>query len=258
MKLATLRDGSREGRLVVVSRDITRCSDARHVAPTLRAALDDWDRAASELALIARGLESGGQPVERFHERDARAPLPQAAEPEGADRTEPGNRHGGAEDAADPRSPLGIAGTGAATRVGAVVAVITGSVARGADRATGLEAVRLVMLGGVATSGAPAFSPVAATPDELGPAWDDGRLTGMLHLAVNGQVRDRTGQEAPDFGALIAQAARDAGLPAGTTLVCEPVARSGDLVPGDTIRIEMRDAGGHSLFGAIERRVERG
>ena len=76
MKLATLRDGSRDGRLVVVSRDLTRCSDARHIAPTLQAALDDWEVAAPELELIARGIEGGSQPVERFHERDARSPLP--------------------------------------------------------------------------------------------------------------------------------------------------------------------------------------
>ena len=78
MKLATLRDRARDGRLVVVSRDLTLCSDARHLAPTLQAALDDWDAVAPELERIARGLEAGGQPTLRFHERDALAALPRA------------------------------------------------------------------------------------------------------------------------------------------------------------------------------------
>ena len=55
MKLATLRDGTRDGRLVVVSRDLAWCSDARHIARTLQVALDDWERVAPHLELIARG-----------------------------------------------------------------------------------------------------------------------------------------------------------------------------------------------------------
>jgi catechol 2,3-dioxygenase-like lactoylglutathione lyase family enzyme len=80
MKLGSLPDVGPEpgddGRLVVVSRDLTVCSDARHIAPTLRAALDRWDAAAPELDLIARGIEALAQPLERFHERCALAPLP--------------------------------------------------------------------------------------------------------------------------------------------------------------------------------------
>ena len=100
MKLATLRDRSRDGRLVVVSRDLTLCSDARHLAPTLQAALEDWDAIAAELALIARGLETGGQPTQRFHERDALSVLPRAYT-----RLDPGRRHG-ARTFAAPRAPL--------------------------------------------------------------------------------------------------------------------------------------------------------
>ena len=100
MKLATLRDRSRDGRLVVVSRDLTLCSDARHLAPTLQAALDAWDEIAPELERIARGIESGGQPVERFHEREALAPLPRAYQ-----RADPGGRHG-TRSFAPPRAPV--------------------------------------------------------------------------------------------------------------------------------------------------------
>ena len=63
MKLATLKDSTRDGRLVVVSRDLTRCSEVGHIARTLQAALDDWEHAAPRLALIAQGIETGAQPT---------------------------------------------------------------------------------------------------------------------------------------------------------------------------------------------------
>lgn len=81
MNLATLPDATEHGRLVVVSRDLTRASDVRHIAPTLDAALADWPEAARELDLVARGLEAGAQPQERFHERAALAPLPGTCRP---------------------------------------------------------------------------------------------------------------------------------------------------------------------------------
>jgi len=78
MKLATLRNGSRDGRLVVVSRDLTRCTDASFLAPTLQAALDDWRRISPHLAALAETLEHGAVPSERFHEHEALSPLPRA------------------------------------------------------------------------------------------------------------------------------------------------------------------------------------
>lgn len=82
MLLASLPDTATEdGRLVVVSRDLTRASDVRHIAPTLAAALADWPEAARELDLVARGLEADAQPEERFHERAALAPLPAQCRP---------------------------------------------------------------------------------------------------------------------------------------------------------------------------------
>jgi fumarylacetoacetate (FAA) hydrolase len=78
MKLATLRDGSRDGRLVVVSRDLTRASGVPHIARTLQAALDDWQHVAPRLRDVAQMLESGAEPTERFHEHDALSPLPRA------------------------------------------------------------------------------------------------------------------------------------------------------------------------------------
>lgn len=82
MNLASLPDDADpQGRLVVVSRDLTRASDVRHIAPTLAAALADWPEAARELDLVARGLEADAQPEERFHERAALAPLPGECRP---------------------------------------------------------------------------------------------------------------------------------------------------------------------------------
>lgn len=83
MHLASLPNpgDSPDGRLVVVSRDLTRASDVRHIAPTLMAALADWTEASRELELVARGLEAGAQPEERFHERAALAPLPGGTRP---------------------------------------------------------------------------------------------------------------------------------------------------------------------------------
>ena len=69
MKLASIPDGTRDGRLVVVSRDLTRCADAERVAPTLQHALDHWAAVAPELEALARTLESGAIRAERFRER---------------------------------------------------------------------------------------------------------------------------------------------------------------------------------------------
>ena len=210
MKLATLKDGTPDGRLVVVSHDLTRCSDARHVAPTLRAALDAWDEAAPRLELIARSLEAGGQPVERFHERDARAPLPRAA----AGRA-----------FLDPRAPLPLrdecialtAELGRPRRAG-----------RGPARhAGGRRAGRHAR--------ARRRHPRRARHTEA-----------RLRLELNGDPVD---------AALSADAAaRLAAAAGGDPLVGCAAADGAPVVLrlGDTVRIEIRDASGHSIFGAIE------
>ncbi len=74
MKLATLKTRGRDGRLVIVSQDLARCTDARMIAPTLQDALDDWAHLSPRLADLARDLELGAVPSERFHERDCAAP----------------------------------------------------------------------------------------------------------------------------------------------------------------------------------------
>ena len=76
MKLATLKDSTRDGKLVVVSKDLTKCSEVGHIARTLQAALDDWEHVAPRLERVAEGIETGSQPTMRFHEHDAHSPLP--------------------------------------------------------------------------------------------------------------------------------------------------------------------------------------
>mgnify|MGYP005666919103 CR=1 FL=1 len=78
MKLATLKDGSRDGRLVIVSKDLTRATDAARIAPTLQAALDDWEHVAPRLMRQAEGVELGSVPTFRFHEHECESPLPRA------------------------------------------------------------------------------------------------------------------------------------------------------------------------------------
>jgi fumarylacetoacetate (FAA) hydrolase len=78
VKLATLRDGTRDGKLILVSRDLTRGTEAFNVAPTLQKALDDWERLAPKLSDLAEQLEHGSVPSFRFHEHECEAPLPRA------------------------------------------------------------------------------------------------------------------------------------------------------------------------------------
>jgi fumarylacetoacetate (FAA) hydrolase len=332
MKLATLRDGSRDGRLVVVSRDLTRCTDAAHLAPTLQAALDDWTSVAPELDAIARSLEAGGQPVARFHEHDALSPLPRAyqwadgsayvnhvelvrrargaAMPESF-WTDPLMYQGGSDSFLAPRDPIRLADEEWGIDMEAEIAVVTGDVPMGASREEALAAIRLVMLvndvslrnlipaelakgfGFFQSKPSSAFSPVAVTPDELA-NWRDGVLGGVLMVDLNGQPFGRADAGIDmtfDFGTLVAHAARTRPLGAGTIVgsgtvsnredggpgrpvaqggrgysciaeqrTIETIDTGGPVTPflrfGDTVRIEMRDAANHSIFGAIEQTVE--
>jgi fumarylacetoacetate (FAA) hydrolase len=334
MKLATIRDGTRDGRLVVVSRDLTRAVAVHHIARTLQHALDDWDAIAPELEAVARSLEAGGQPVSRFHEHDALSPLPRAFQwadgsayvnhvelvrrARGAELpesfwTDPLIYQGGSDAFLAPREPIRLADPGWGIDMEAEIAVITGDVPMGASRDEALAAIRLVMLvndvslrnlipaelakgfGFFQSKPSSAFSPVAVTPDELGDAWRDGRLNGILMVDLNGAPFGRADAGIDmtfDFGTLIAHAARTRPLSAGTIIGSgtvsnrdadggpgRPVAAGGRgysciaeqrmvetmetgaprtpfLGFGDVVRIEMRDDRNHSIFGAIEQRVE--
>jgi fumarylacetoacetate (FAA) hydrolase len=332
MKLASLAHG-RDGRLVIVSRDLTRATDAFPVVPTLQAALDDWDRHAPRLADLAEGLEHGSVPSFRFHEHDCAAPLPRAYQwldgsayvnhvdlvrkARGAVMPEsfwsdPLMYQGGSDASLGPRQAVQARSEDDGIDFEAEIAVVTGDVPMGASREEALQAIRLVMLvndvslrnripselakgfGFVQSKPSSAYSPVAVTPDELGGAWRDGRLHLPLLALVNGTLFGRPDAGADmtfDFGTLIAHAAVTRRLSAGTIVGAgtvsnrdadggpgRPVAEGGlgyaciaeqrmvetirggepktpFLRFGDTVRIEMKDAGGHSIFGAIEQEI---
>ena len=225
MKLASLKSG-RDGRLVVVSRDLHWYADAAHIAPTLQAALDDWEHVAPQLALLATDLEHEAIPRERFHEREAAAPLPRAyqwadgsayvnhvelvrkargAEMPASFWTDPLMYQGASDSFLAPRDPIPLADESWGCDMEGEICVVTGDVPQGADRDTCLAAVRLVGLvndvslrnlipgelakgfGFFQSKPASALSPVLATPDELGEAWKDGKLHRPLLVALNGQ-----------------------------------------------------------------------
>ncbi|MBY5739880.1 fumarylacetoacetate hydrolase family protein [Rhizobium leguminosarum] len=226
MKLATLKDSTRDGRLVVVSRDLTRCSEVGHIARTLQAALDDWEHVAPRLALIAEGVETGAQPTIRFHEHDATSPLPRAyqwadgsayvnhvelvrkargAEMPASFWTDPLMYQGGSDAFLAPRDPILAADEAYGIDMEGEVAVITGDVDMGCSSEAARGAIRLLMLvndvslrslipdelakgfGFFQSKPASAFSPVAVTPDELGDAWAGGKLHLPLLVNLNGK-----------------------------------------------------------------------
>ncbi|MBI1392386.1 MAG: 2-keto-4-pentenoate hydratase [Alphaproteobacteria bacterium] len=225
MKLASIKSG-RDGRLVVVSRDLTRCTDASRIAPTLQAALDDWASLEPGLRELAEGLESGSMPVERFHERECASPLPRAYQwadgsayvnhvelvrkARGAEMPEsfwsdPLIYQGGSDSFLGPRDPIVMAEDEAwGVDMEGEVAVIVDDVAMGIDAADALDRIRLVMLvndvslrslipgelakgfGFFQSKPSSAFSPTAVTPDALGEAWREGKLHLPMLVRVNG------------------------------------------------------------------------
>lgn len=332
MKLASLKSG-RDGRLVIVSKDLTRATDVTHIAPTLQAALDDWARIAPRLAALAAQLEAGAAPAFRFHEHDCASPLPRAfqwadgsayvnhvalvrkargAEMPASFWSDPLLYQGGSDGFLGPRDAIPFIDERFGLDLEAEVAVVTDDAPMGVDVERARAHIALVMLvndvtlrgltaselakgfGFYQSKPASAFSPVAVTPDELGPAWDGARLSLPLLSFVNGAPlgRPNAGVDMTfDFGRLIAHAARTRALSAGSIIGSgtvsnraadggpgEPIAAGGlgysclaeqrvvetllageprtpFLKPGDVVRIEMPDESGHSIFGAIEQEV---
>ncbi|MCG6857958.1 MAG: fumarylacetoacetate hydrolase family protein [Salaquimonas sp.] len=334
MKLATLKNGTRDGKLVVVSRDLTRCTDAADIAPTLQAALDDWAEAAPKLAALAESLEHGSVPSERFHEHDCLSPLPRAYQwadgsayvnhvelvrrARGAEMpqtfwSDPLMYQGGSDSFLGPRDPIRMADEAWGIDMEGEVAVIVDDIPAGAGTKQAREAIRLVMLvndvslrglipaelskgfGFFQSKPSSAFSPVTATPDELGDAWDGGKLHLPLNVDLNGKPFGRADAGVDmtfDFATLIAHAAKTRPLCAGSIIgsgtvsnkldggpgkpiaeggvgysciaeirTIETIETGGPKTPflrfGDIVRIEMKDAHGHSIFGAIEQKVEK-
>ena len=250
MKLGSLKSG-RDGRLVVVSQDLAWCADAGHIARTLQAALDDWAHAAPQLENLAVDLSHQVIPMDRFHERAAAAPLPRAF---GHAVAKAGD---GIALAASGAFPAPRDATGPADDARPGVAVITGDVPRGATREEALAAIRLV---GLSThmDGETSFSPVFATPEELGARWGDGRLRGDIRVEADGALRFAVdAADTPDFGELITQIAATRALPAGSVITSGPIGPApAPLAAGETLKIAVLDEHHHPVFGMIEHVAE--
>ncbi|HMB46845.1 MAG TPA: fumarylacetoacetate hydrolase family protein [Afifellaceae bacterium] len=334
MKLATLKNGSRDGVLAVVSKDLTRCLAADSIAPTLQAALDDWSKARPLLEGLSERLEMVPPLGDRFREREAMSPLPRAyqwadgsayvnhvelvrkarnAEMPDSFWTDPLMYQGGSDSFLAPRDSILMADEAWGIDMEGEVAVIVGDVPMGATPDKAREAIRLVMLvndvslrnlipaelgkgfGFFQSKPSSAFSPVAVTPDELGEAWDGGKVHLPLCVDLNGDPfgRAEAGVDMTfDFPTLIAHAAKTRPLCAGAIIGSGTVSNKLDGAPGkpiadggvgysciaeirtietiedgepktpfmrfgDVVRIEMKDKAGHSIFGAIEQTVEQ-
>jgi fumarylacetoacetate (FAA) hydrolase len=316
---------ARDGALVVVRGDNQALVSAAPVAATLQAALDDWERVAPRLAALAAALDSGSVAGQPLDPRALGAPLPRAyewidgsaylnhvilvrqargAEPPATLRTDPLVYQGGSGVLLGPTDDIPLGDPAFGLDFEAEVAVILGDTPRGTRAAEAAGRVRLVLLanditlrnlvpdelakgfGFFSSKPATAFSPIAVTPDELGPAWRDGRVHLRLRTTLNGDLvgdPDAGPEMHFSFYDLIAHVARTRAFTPGTIVgsgtvsnadpargvsclaerrARETIAGGKPITPylkvGDTVAIEMLDAAGRSIFGRIEQRVVAG
>ncbi|MBU3650770.1 MAG: fumarylacetoacetate hydrolase family protein [Limnohabitans sp.] len=331
MKLATYKDGSRDGQLVVVSRDLSTAHYATGIATRLQQALDDWGFIAPQLQDLYETLNHGkARHAFAFDPQQCMAPLPRAyqwadgsayinhVELVRAARnsdvpdtyyTDPLMYQGGSDDFIGPTDDVIVPSEEYGIDFEAEIAVVTGDVPMQATPEQALEGVRLLMLvndvslrnlipaelakgfGFFQSKPATAFSPVAVTPDELGDAWDGGRVNLTLQSTWNGRKVGLC-EAGPDmtfhFGQLIAHICKTRNVRAGSIVGSGTVSNRGVEVNGrkdwpngysciaekraietildgkpstpfmkygDTIRIEMKGRDGQSVFGAIDQKI---
>ncbi len=338
MKLATYKDGSRDGQLVVVSRDLSQEHYASHIANRLQQVLDDWNFLSPQLQDLYTALNNGrARHAFPFDPAQCMAPLPRAYQfvdsmaypcqtelarkARGADATDaappvPAMAQACSDGLLGPRDAIVCASEDFGVDFGAGLAVVTGDIPMGCPADRALDGIRLVMLahtfslrhlmeddqkddlGGVQSRLGAACSPVAVTPDELGDAWSRGRVQLPLLTTWNGRkvgMCEAGADMAFHFGKLIAFAAKTRALRAGAIIGTGAVANqgvtkgegakartdwpkgyhsiaqkrametlqdgkpsTGFLKYGDTLRSEMKDANGHTLFGALEQELISG
>lgn len=324
VKLATLREGGRDGSLLVVDAEglrFLRGSVAGY--GTLQAALDDWGHAEPKLRALSEELEAGsGEPLEAT---ELAAPLPRAyewidgsayinhielvrkarnAEPPETLRTDPLVYQGGSGVLLGPRQPVELPDPAWGLDLEGELCVILGDTPRGVSTEEAGQHVKLVTMcndltfrhlvppelkkgfGFFQSKPATAFAPFAVTPDELGAAWQSGRIHLPLWVSVNGESVG-TPHAGPEmhfsFFDLIAHISRTRAFTAGTIvgsgtvsnrepaagvsclaekrmreIIATGVARTEFLKVGDEVAIEMRSDEGWSLFGEIRQRVVPG
>ena len=333
MKLATYKDGSRDGQLVVVSRDLGTAHYATGIASKLQQVLDDWSFLSPQLQDLYDQLNSGrARHPFPFDPAQCMAPLPRAyqwadgsaylnhvelvrkarnSEVPQSFWTDPLMYQGGSDSFVGPRDPIDVLSEDWGIDLEAEVAVITGDLPLGANVEQAGQAIRLVMLvndvslrnlipaelakgfGFFQSKPASAFSPVAVTPDELGAAWQDYKLHLPLHVQLNQQPFGcpNAGEDmAFNFAQLVAHVTKTRAMTAGSIIgsgtvsnkqgnlhgssianggvgycclaevrMYETIESGAPVTPflrfGDRVRIEMLDANGASIFGAIDQTV---
>ena len=322
MKLATLKDGTRDGKLIVVARDLCRAVAAPSVLATMQHALDGWADAAPRLQALADELNAGrARGTFAFDPKAVAAPLPRAYQwcdgsaflnhgrlMEQAFNTPPipdfetiplmyqgasDDFLGACDDAPFPGEeqgidfegeygvvvddvPMGCMPEGAAPHIKLLVQINDWSL-----RGFGPREMK-TGFGFFQAKPATGFAPVAVTPDELGAAWRDGRVHLPLNIEWNGAWFGHPNGREMDFSfyELIAHAAKTRRLRAGTIvgsgtvsdadrsagsaciserrvieMLDQGASKTGFMRFGDTVRMEVFDADGRSIFGAIEQRV---
>lgn len=323
MKLATLKDGTRDGQLAIVSRDLKTAVLADGIAPTLQRALDDWNFIAPQLEALYGELNAGrAQRSFDFDPKRCMAPLPRAfqwadgsayvnhvelvrkarnAEMPESFWHDPLMYQGGSDDFIGPTDDIMLGSEEWGIDFEGEVAVVTDDVPMGIAAVEAASHIRLLMLvndvslrnlipaelakgfGFFQSKPASSFSPVAVTPDELSPAWQDGKVNLPLRVTWNGALvgQPNAGVDMVfNFPQLIAHLAKTRNARAGSIIgsgtvsnkdagkgyTCiaekrclETIASGEATTPfmkfGDTIKIEMLDANGKSIFGAINQQV---
>ncbi len=331
MKLATYKDGSRDGQLVVVSRDLSTAHYATGIAQRLQQVLDDWNFLAPQLEDLYQTLNSGkARHAFPFDPKQCMAPLPRAfqwadgsaylnhvelvrasrnSEVPQSFYTDPLMYQGGSDDFIGPCDPVVCRDEAFGIDFEAEIAVLTGDVPMGVSPENALDGIRLVMIandvslrnlipnelakgfGFFQSKPAKAFSPVAVTLDELGDAWDQGRVHLTLQSTWNGRKVGMC-EAGPEmtfhFGQLIAHIGNTRNVRAGSIVGSGTVSNKSVEVKGkpewtkgysciaekraietildgkpstefmkfgDTIRIEMKGKDGQSVFGAIDQQI---
>lgn len=326
MKLGSLKEGGRDGTLIVVSRDLTRAVRATGIADTMQRALEDWSNTAPRLNALAGKLESGeaegafdldhaalAAPLPRAYEFvDGSAYLPHVARvrrARGAEvpesfYTDPLMYQAVSAGFYGPLDPVVVPDEAHGIDLEAEIVVVTDDVPMGASAEQAAGHIQLVGLvndvslrglipgelakgfGFLQSKPRSALSPVFVTPDELGDAWRDAKVHLPLLTHYNGEWfgAPEAGVDMQfNFGQLVAHAAKTRPLTAGTIVGSGTVANEDTSLGascfaekrtvetlehgkpstpfmkfGDRVRIEMLDKDGHSIFGAIEQRIDRG
>ncbi|TFW00779.1 FAA hydrolase family protein [Oxalobacteraceae bacterium OM1] len=326
MKLATLKDGTRDGQLAVVSRDLKTAHIADGIAGTLQRALDDWGFIAPQLEDLYDRLNTGR--THRHFDFDpsrCMAPLPRAfqwadgsayvnhvelvrkarnAEMPESFWHDPLMYQGGSDDFIGPTDDIVLLSEEWGIDFEGEVAVVTDDVPMGATPDQAAPHIKLLMLvndvslrnlipaelakgfGFFQSKPSTSFSPVAVTPDELGEAWKDGKVHLPLRATWNGALvgQPNAGVDMVfSFPQLIAHLAKTRNARAGSIIgsgtvsnkdakkgytciaekrclemIADGEAKTPFMKFDDTIRIEMLDANGKSIFGAINQQVKQG